>query len=114
MAGTSLLSCPPHTIDGLNFWGYKNYMFTWDEGKRAANLAKHGVDFIAAENFDFGSALVVVDRREDYRELREIALGFIGMRLHVMVFTRRGDGLRIISLRKANKREERYYEQQKA
>ena len=35
--------------------------FEWDEKKRAANLAKHGVDFAAAEEFDFESALVTPD-----------------------------------------------------
>jgi uncharacterized protein len=50
-----------------------------------------------------------VDDRGDYRELRERALGFIGVRLHMLVFTRRGDNIRIISLRKAEKKEVKDY-----
>jgi hypothetical protein len=45
----------------------------------------------------------------NYREFREIAYGFIGDRLHAFTFTRRGGNIRIISLRKATKREVRAY-----
>jgi uncharacterized DUF497 family protein len=85
--------------------------FEWDEGKRAANLAKHGVDFASVEEFDFESATILLDNRKDYGENRQNALGFIGIRLHVLTFTRRGETLRIISLRKANAREVKSYEQ---
>lgn len=44
-------------------------------------------------------------------ELRHFALGFINGRLYALVYTLRGDVLRVISLRKANKREVKYYEQ---
>jgi uncharacterized DUF497 family protein len=84
-------------------------VYEWDEGKRAANLRDHKVDFAVARDFEWETALVVVDDREDYGELREAALGFVGVRLHVMVFTRRADSIRIISLRKADKIEVRRY-----
>ena len=74
------------------------------EEKRNANVKTHGVDFIAAAAFEWQSAVVEVDDRDDYCELRERALGFVGMRLHMLVFTRRGDNIRIISLRKAEKK----------
>lgn len=83
--------------------------FEWDEGKRAANIAKHGVDLAAIEEFDFESAAIVPDMRQEYGEAREIAVGLIGVRLHVVVFTRRGRNIRIISLRKANAREVKSY-----
>ncbi len=83
--------------------------YEWDERKRAANLRDHGVDFADAQHFDWETALVTVDDREDYDELREMAIGFIGVRLHAMVFTRRADSIRIISLRKAQRREVRRY-----
>jgi uncharacterized protein len=83
--------------------------FEWDEGKRAANIAKHGVDLAAIEGFDFESAAIVPDVRHEYGEAREIALGLISTRLHVVVFTRRGRTVRIISLRKANAREVKSY-----
>jgi uncharacterized DUF497 family protein len=88
--------------------------FEWDEGKRAANLAKHGVDFVAVESFDFASALILTDDRKDYGEERRNALGLIGTRLHVLTFTWRDKTVRVISLRKANAREAKTYERFKA
>jgi uncharacterized DUF497 family protein len=84
-------------------------MNTWDDNRRAANLAKHGVDFAAVEGVDWETALTAVDDRRDYGEDRFITIGYIGPRLHVMVWTPRGDDTRIIGLRKANDREERRY-----
>lgn len=88
-------------------------MWTWDERKRQANLAKHGVDFARVMDFDWATATVEPDERQDYGELRLKALGRIGGRLHFLAFTRRQGGIRIISLRKANKRELRYWESQR-
>ncbi len=85
--------------------------YEWDENKRAANLAKHDVDFIDAENFDWSSAIETIDDRFNYSEVRWAALGFIGNRLHVLTYTVRGKNIRLISLRKANKREREYYEE---
>lgn len=86
-------------------------MITWDEAKRATNRAKHGIDLARAADFVFAAALVTVDDRADYGEVREIALGPIGRRIHVLVFTRRGGDIHAISLRKANRRECRRHEQ---
>lgn len=85
--------------------------YEWDEEKRRANVAKHGVDFADADRFEWPTAIVRVDDREDYGELRELALGFIGVRLHMMAYTpvRSGVAL-IITMRKATKRELRDYE----
>lgn len=85
-------------------------MLTWDETKRANNVAKQGVDLAKAEDFDFASAIIVIDDRADYGEVREVAIGYVGARLHVLVFTRRGSDLHVISLRKANRRECSRYE----
>jgi hypothetical protein len=84
-------------------------LYDWDEAKRASNIRDHKVDFVAANEFDWDSAFVDVDDREDYSELREVAIGYIGMRLHVLVFTRRGERIRIISLWKARKSDVRRY-----
>jgi hypothetical protein len=54
---------------------------------------------------------VAEDRRRDYGEKRFVALGKIYHRVHVLVFTRCSSKVRIISLRKANAREVRRYEQ---
>jgi uncharacterized DUF497 family protein len=74
--------------------------------------APYGISFEQARDFDWDGALVWCDTRRDYNEERFIALGFIGERLHSLVFTVRGDTVRIISLRKANRREEIGYEQE--
>ncbi|KKL79025.1 hypothetical protein LCGC14_2018990 [marine sediment metagenome] len=85
--------------------------YEWDENKRAANLTKHDIDFIDAEHFDWSSAIETIDDRFNYIEERWVALGFIGNRLHVLTYTGRGENIRLISLRKANKREREYYEE---
>lgn len=85
--------------------------YEWDENKRIWTLLKHGVDFIDAEKFQWNSAKVTIDDRHAYDEERYVAIGFIGDRLHVMAFTLRDDSIRIISLRKANKREVNNYEE---
>ena len=77
----------------------------WDDDKRQTNLARHGVDFAVAEGFDWSSARTEPDLRRDYGEERFESVGLIGERLHVLVFTPRATGRRIISLRKANPRE---------
>jgi uncharacterized DUF497 family protein len=88
--------------------------FSWGRSKREANIAKHGVDFSRAEDFDFSTALVSVDNRHDYGEVREIALGLIGNRLDILIYARRAPFLHVISLRKANWRERNRYEEEKA
>ncbi len=85
--------------------------YEWDENKRVANLAKHDVDFIDAEHFDWSSAMEASDDRFNYSEERWVALGFIGNRLLVLTYTVRDENVRLISLRKANKREREYYEE---
>lgn len=78
-------------------------MYEWGNDKNKANQARHGVAFEAVGQFDWDGALVMFDEREDYGETRYIAVGRIGTRLHVLAFTDRGDKVRVISLRKANK-----------
>jgi uncharacterized DUF497 family protein len=86
--------------------------YDWDEAKRAANIADHKLDFTAVYEFDWDTAVFIVDDREDYGELRESAIGFIGVTLHVVVFTERGQRTRIISLRKAGAKDvTRYVEE---
>ena len=83
--------------------------YEWDEAKRELNLAKHDVDFSVVETFDW---LTAKSKQSDRRgESRMAATGFIGSRLYRVIFTERGDLIRIISLRKANPREVREYEQ---
>lgn len=85
-------------------------IYEWDETKRIANLAKHGVDFTLADDFAWDSALIAPDQRFEYGEARFFAIGWIGERLHVLVFTPRAKSVRVIGLRKANTREVTLYE----
>ncbi len=83
----------------------------YDPQKNEQNIALRGLSFDLVQEFDFSTALVVEDRRKDYKEKRYQAIGFIRTRLFVVVFTYRNSTLRVISLRKANKREVRLYEE---
>lgn len=83
--------------------------YEWHPAKAETNVAKHGVWFRAALRFEWETALEKIDTRSTYGEVRCTAIGFIGERLHVMAYTRRGAVVRIISLRKANGREIRHY-----
>lgn len=84
----------------------------FDPAKSERNRECRGFGFELAKEFEWDSAIVSEDRRRDYGEERLQAIGLIGERLHVMVFTRRFDALHVISLRKANRRERSRYEAQ--
>lgn len=84
--------------------------YQWDEAKRVDNLEKHRIDFTAIDRFDWGASVAKPDLRQPYGgETRIVAYGPLDGRLHVVVYTRRGDARRIISLRKANRREQATY-----
>jgi len=88
--------------------------FEFDPKKDAVNRAKHGVALGRATEFDWSDARIKPDTRRDYGEPRYLATGRIGNRLHVMVFTQRGEVVRVINLRKANARERKRHAQEKA
>jgi uncharacterized protein (DUF4415 family) len=77
-------------------------MYEWDEEKRKANIRKHAVDFTALESFVWEDAVVQVDDR-DYGEIRYIAFGPIGSRLHCVWFKIREEKIRIIGLKKGQR-----------
>lgn len=81
--------------------------FEWDEDKRQRNLRLRRADFADAERFDFDSAFTEQDLRRDYGEVRLVSTGYLDGRLHVLCWTLRGDRIRVISLRKANDREQK-------
>ncbi|MGH8529974.1 MAG: BrnT family toxin [Nevskiales bacterium] len=85
---------------------------SFDPDKNERNIAERGISFVRAAEFDWSSALVVEDFRKEYGEFRFQALGLIGERLHMLVFTPRADKVHVISLRKANRREVKRYEAQ--
>ncbi len=84
-------------------------MTTWREAKRQKNIAKHGMDLALAQDFDFSAALIIEDASRAYGERREVAIGPIGDRLFVYVYTLRGDQDHAISLRPAEPKERRRY-----
>lgn len=83
---------------------------SFDPAKNARNIVQRDLSFDTVIEFDFATARIHVDRRKDYGETRYIATGYLRGRLHVLVFTETGTGIRIISLRKANSREAHLYE----
>jgi uncharacterized DUF497 family protein len=85
--------------------------FEWDEAKNRANLQKHGLDFADAEEMFRAGFFYEPDTREDYGEKRWIGLGMARGRIAHVVFVERGaDTIRLISLRKASRRECEEYE----
>lgn len=81
-----------------------------DPKKESRNISERNLSLDLAEQLDWAIALIWEDKRKDYGEQRYCALGFIADRLHSVVFTPRDGKPRIISLRKANKREVKRYE----
>ena len=87
---------------------------SFDPIKNAQNMELRGLSFERAAEFQFATAWIVVDDRKDYGETRYRAIGVLEERLHALVFTETQVGIRVISFRRANQREERRYEQAKA
>jgi uncharacterized DUF497 family protein len=83
----------------------------FDPAKDASNQEKHGLSLALASALDWDEALVWVDERYDYGELRMIALAPDTGILYYVAFVDRDDARRIISLRRANRREVRHYVQ---
>jgi uncharacterized DUF497 family protein len=83
----------------------------FDPAKDASNQEKHGLSLALAAQLDWDASLVWVDDRYEYGELRMIALAPDTGILHFVAFVDRGDARRIISLRRANRREVKHYVQ---
>ena len=73
--------------------------------KSTKNDEERDFSFELAAQFDFETAVIEIDNRKNYQEIRFNALGLIDDRLYHMTYTVREDIVRVISLRKANKRE---------
>lgn len=85
-------------------------MIEWDETKRQATLQARGLDFAAVVRFEDATALFRQDTRRAYGEVRTQGLGMLDGQLVMLVFTLRGQDLRVISLRKANGKEAKRYD----
>ena len=81
----------------------------FDPAKNQRNVDKHGISLASATEFDWDAAQIEEDTRFLYSETRFEATGWLGERLHLVIFCKRGNATRVISMRKANEREARDY-----
>jgi uncharacterized protein len=81
----------------------------FDPAKRDQTLCERGLDMARANQVFGGATLTAADDRRDYGEDRFITVGFLDDRMVVVVWTRRGAARRVISMRKANDREQALY-----
>jgi uncharacterized protein len=82
---------------------------TWDEKKRLANIKAHGLDFLGCEAIWDDFTVTREDKRERYPEQRLVVFGQLTGQVVVLVYSERRRGPHIISLRRAEKYEARYY-----
>lgn len=80
-----------------------DYSFEWDEAKRLATITKHGIDFAAAIRI-FRKRYVEIPGRSNIEE-RRIAIGSLDGKVIAVVFTRRGEAIRIVTARVARRHE---------
>lgn len=89
-------------------------MFTYDETKRAINLAKHGLDLMdAGLVYDAPNKLTLESPRNSEARLMDVALVEVMGVVLVLVYIEQGDTVRVISLRRASKAERRLYDNAK-
>jgi len=81
----------------------------WDERKRRTNLRQHGLDFVDAEQIFKSETLTIIDDRFDYDEIRYVSFGMLQDIVVAVVYTETDETIRVISLRKATRNEEREY-----
>ena len=85
-------------------------MYEWDDAKSVENLSKHGLSFEDVEIVFSGPCVSFEDDRFDSSEERFITLGLLAGRVVVIAHTQRGENTRIISMRKARRREQTIYQ----
>jgi len=85
--------------------------YSWDENKRSKTLKERGLDFAEMDSFDWDNALTLEDHDSDSGETRFISIGWLINTLVVAVWCSRDETTRIISLRRASRRERKLYEQ---
>jgi uncharacterized protein len=84
--------------------------FEWDERKNRSNISKHGVDFETAARVFEGPVLTMIDDCDDYGELREISICAVdGVVILAVVHSDRLNAIRIISARRATRKEREDY-----
>ncbi|WP_018267388.1 BrnT family toxin [Methylosinus sp. LW4] len=85
-------------------------MLEWDENKRIANVAKHGLDFAVA-GLLFDGRPTITARSANAAEARFVTVGRIDEKFYTIIWTWRGETRRIISFRRARRAEEGAYRQ---
>lgn len=88
---------------------FQDVGFEWDEAKRQANVAKHGLDFLRVTRIFDGP--VVTRHSPRGAEDRFVSIGWLDGRLVAAVWTTRGDNIRLISARSARDGERRHYQE---
>lgn len=85
--------------------------FEWDKNKNEKNITHHGIDFQDANLIFEHPMLIKIDTRINYGEQRLIGLGVLFEIEVVIIFTKRADNIRVISIRRANKNERKIYQE---
>ena len=85
--------------------------FEWDKNKNQTNIRVHEIDFIDAWRIFESPMLIKTDTRKDYGEKRFVGLGQFDGAVVVVVFTKRGNVTRVISIRRANRNERKIYQE---
>lgn len=85
---------------------------SYDPQKRAKTLAERGLDFEDAVHVFAGQTIDLVDDRKDYGEVRWVTYGLLKGRMVALVWTQRQRVRHIISMRKANEREKKAYQEE--
>jgi uncharacterized protein len=95
----------------LHWRAFKCMDISYDPTQNEKNIAERKLSFEMARDFEVATALIIKDLRQEYPERRFQALGYIEEQLHMLVFTSHNGKVHVISLRKANSREVKRYEQ---
>lgn len=98
-----------YSLDHMHKHAYnKNMKIVWHEEKRQVNLNKHGLDFAQANKVFAGATFTFEDNRFDYGEQRFVTIGLLDD-IVVIVHTETAEEIRIISMRRASKHEQKLY-----
>lgn len=84
--------------------------FEWDENKRLRTIEERGIDLLYAALIFEGEVITGPDDRKDYGELREISVGMVDNECFIVVHTRRGDVVRLITAWKGSRRDRANYQ----
>jgi hypothetical protein len=89
-------------------------VFEWDEDKRLSNLRKHGIDFRDVYKIFEGRHYSGKSKNRGSDEERFIAIGELNGSITSVIYTVRGEAIRVISIRKARHAEKKTYDQEKS